>query len=143
VERGDRRVIHGDPPVVVPSPKTTPLGAAFRPATDESKPLGTAFVEGPRAKIPPVVVIHPLGVFRAVLERHGWPKEVDDPNAAQDAALLLGTLDISEVERVYGVGEWQRAKFVILPPVEGEEDAPGVFRALKDEGVVRLLPPAG
>lgn len=123
-------------------PKKPNLGAAFKPAADEKKPLGDAFREGPRAKIPPVVVIHPLPVFREVLERHGWPRDAPDINAAQEAALIAGHLDLAAVENRYGMGAWQRERFVVLPAVDGQEDAPGVFRAVREGDVVRLLPPA-
>lgn len=126
----------------MPVAKKPKLGAAFRPAADDSKKLGDAFKESPRPEIPEVVVIHPLAVFRGVLERHGWPKDVPDVNAAHDAAVAVGHLDLSAVEQRYGVGAWQRTKFVILPPVEGQAGAPGIFRALREGDVVRILPPA-
>lgn len=125
----------------MPTPKKRALGDAFRPSRDEKKPLGAAFKEGPRAVMPPVVVMDGLADFRAVAERHGWPKDVPDVNAAYDAAVAAGHLDLSAVAARYGAGAWQRAKFVLLPPVEGEEREPGVFRAVREGDVVRVLPP--
>jgi hypothetical protein len=118
------------------------LGAAFRPPTAE-KPLGAAFREGPKAEMPSIVVIHPLHLLRDLAVRRGWPSTEPDVNRALAAARAEGELDLSKIEARYGPGAWEKTPMIILPPLEGAEVGPGVFRAVSERGRLVLYPPEG
>lgn len=116
------------------------LGAAFRPPTPE-KPLGAAFREGPKAQMPSIVVLHPLALLRDLAMRHGWPGREPDINRALTAAQEAGELDLSLIEARFGAGAWEKTPMIALPPLEGTEDAPDLFRLEQVGRTVVVHPP--
>lgn len=116
------------------------LGVAFRPP-EPDKPLGAGFRQAKKAEMPNIVVVHPLHLLRDVAIRRGWPKTEPDINAALEAAVEAGELDLSHVAARYGAGAWEKTPMVIFPPLEGSEDAADVFRAVDDGARVVLYPP--